>query len=699
MSPTLPRAAAPPAALTELKAPLTLLTLLMLLTLVALTAAPASAETRTETENATAPAPAPAPSPAAAAAALYARAPHITQASISPDGRRLAMLVPQGNGRQALVVQALPIEAAARLVAGFRDIDIRWFRWVNERRLIYGASAPGAYLSGSERGIFAVDSDGKDDRQLVAWVDGINDIGTRIKTRMLDYRWNLLETFDDGSDEVVMAQTTRTETGEPVDTQLLRLDTRTGATKSIGIGVPSAAVAWVFDAAGELRVVATRRLGRLQLYWREGAHANWVRIEDHGAFAADALYPLYLEADGRLIVRARAGADTFGLHRYDLKQRRLDPEPLVQAARYDIGSPIVDDRAHAVVGARLDADRINTVWFSARMAALQKAIDAALPAGRTNRISCARCATSANYLVDSGSDRQPGEYYVYEPARQTLAAVGATRPWIDESSQARRSWHWIQARDGLPLPLVVTHPPGHAHAALPAVVLVHGGPWVRGVDLGWEAEAQFLAARGYRVIEPEFRGSDGLGARHFEAGLKQWGRTMEDDLADAVAWAAGQGLIDPKRVCIVGSSYGGYAALMGPVRDPGVYRCAASFAGITDLRLMFSRWIISDSAAEGREYALPALIGDPQRDAALLARASPIERVAEIKVPLLLAQGRLDLRVPPEHASRFVAAARAAGVAVESVTYDDEGHGWSFEANHADYLARLDAFLARSLAP
>ncbi|MDE2370357.1 MAG: S9 family peptidase [Burkholderiales bacterium] len=644
-------------------------------------------------------APETAPSAAAEVAALYTRKAHIAQVSISPDGQRLAMLVPQGNGRQALVVQELPIAAAARIVAGFRDIDIRWFRWVNERRLIYGASAPGQSLSSRERGILAVDADGKEDRQLVAWVDGINDIGTHIKTRMLDYRWQLLETFDGGGDEVVMAQTTRTEAGEPVDTRLLRLDTRTGATKAIGIGVPGAAVAWVFDAAGELRVVATRRQGRLKLLWREGGSGDWVTVDDQDALAAAALHPVYLEADGRLVVRTRAGGDTFGLFHYDLKRRHLDPEPLAQAARYDIATAIVDDRRHEVVGARLVADRPITAWFSERMAALQKAVDAALPADRSNRIACGRCATSANYLVLSQSDRQPGEYFVYDPQRRTLSALGAVRPWIAESTQARRSWHWTTARDGLPLPLVVTHPPGHDREALPAVVLVHGGPWLRGVDRGWSEEAQFLAARGYRVIEPEFRGSDGLGARHFEAGLRQWGAAMQDDLADAVAWAAAQGLVDAKRVCIVGSSYGGYAALMGPVRNPGVYRCAASFAGVTDLKLMYSRWIISDSSAEGREYALPALIGDPDRDVAMLAQASPIERVAEIKVPLLLAQGRLDRRVPPEHASRFVAAARAAGVAVDSVTYDDEGHGWTYRTHHADFLTRLDAFLAHSLTP
>jgi dipeptidyl aminopeptidase/acylaminoacyl peptidase len=243
----------------------------------------------------------------------------------------------------------------------------------------------------------------------------------------------------------------------------------------------------------------------------------------------------------------------------------------------------------------------------------------------------------------------------------------------------------------------VTHPPGaKADQALPAVVLVHGGPWLRGVDLDWDAEAQFLASRGYRVIEPEFRGSDGYGYKHFNAGWKQWGLAMQDDLADAVQWAAREGLIDPARVCLSGASYGGYAALMSPIAHPGVYRCAASFAGVTDIGLMYTvNW--SDFSQAARKYSMPVLIGDLTKDAELLAKASPLMRVAEIKIPLLLAHGRADRRVPIEHAQQFTAAAWRAGVSVQRIDYSDEGHGFVKPANQADYFGQLEIFLEKSL--
>ena len=171
---------------------------------------------------------------------------------------------------------------------------------------------------------------------------------------------------------------------------------------------------------------------------------------------------------------------------------------------------------------------------------------------------------------------------------------------------------------------------------------------------------------------------------------------MQDDLADAVAWATRERLVDPARVCIVGASYGGYAALMGPARHPDVYRCAVSLVGVTDLDLMFSS-IWSDVPGQSRRYGYGELIGDPVRDAEALRQASPVHRVRDIKVPVMLLQGALDRRVPKEHADAFERAARAAGVALERVDYGDEGHGFNRAANRLDYLRRLEAFLARSL--
>jgi dipeptidyl aminopeptidase/acylaminoacyl peptidase len=249
----------------------------------------------------------------------------------------------------------------------------------------------------------------------------------------------------------------------------------------------------------------------------------------------------------------------------------------------------------------------------------------------------------------------------------------------------------------LPLPVYLTRPAAAKEGEqLPGVVLVHGGPFVRGHNLQWDAEAQFLASRGYLVIETEYRGSTGYGFRHFRAGWKEWGQAMQDDLADAVAWAVQRRLVDPKRVCIAGGSYGGYAALMGPIRNPGVYQCAVSFAGVTDIDLMYSiAW--SDLSEEWKRYGMPQLIGDPKEEGERVTAASPLRQASRIKVPVMLAHGGLDRRVPIDHSRRFRSEAERAGVKVEWVAYADEGHGFVNPANRADYWRRMENFLSRSI--
>ena len=256
--------------------------------------------------------------------------------------------------------------------------------------------------------------------------------------------------------------------------------------------------------------------------------------------------------------------------------------------------------------------------------------------------------------------------------------------------------HRIKARDGLDLPVWVTTPHG-AVTRRPAVVLVHGGPWVRGTHWRWNADAQFLASRGYVVIEPEYRGSAGYGRSHLQAGFRQWGTTMQDDVADAVRWATEKGLVDGMRVCIAGASYGGYATLMGPIRYPELYRCGVAWVAVSDPRLLFEPVWHSDMSREAREFSMPTMIGDPVKDAAMLKEAAPVERAREIKVPMLLAYGSEDKRVPIDHGEQMRAAMRAAGNEPEYVVYAGEGHGWLKVENRIDFWTRVEKFLARNL--
>lgn len=641
---------------------------------------------------------------AAAAAAAppaaedFVRRPALDQVKPSPSGQRLAMVVATNNGRNALAVLDLPPTAPPRIVAQYGDGDIESFQWINDDRLAYFLAEPGARVRSMGAGLLAVDHDGKNERSLIAWRSNITETTTARESRVLDGSWRLLRTLDDGSADVIVAQTQWDNTGEAIGAHLARLNTRDGRLTRLGGGLPGKADSWLFDARGELRALRHYEGPRVRLLVRAPGSDSFEVVDERNWVKDDGLLPLFLDGDDTLVVRTTGKGSTFGLYTYDLKQRRLSDQPLAQVARYDIGRIETDAPARRIVGVHLVADRPMTLWFSDKLQRLQAAVDGALP-GRFNTLACGRCESSAFYVVHSRSDQHPGEYHLFDATRRTLTRLGTERPWLDPATQARRSFHWIAARDGLQMPVVVTHPAGRGDKeALPTVLLVHGGPWARGGSRAWDAESQFLASRGWRVLAPEFRGSSGFGARLFNAGLRQWGRAMQDDLVDALDWAVREGLVDKDRVCIYGGSYGGYAALMAPATHPGRFRCAASFAGVTDIRQMFSS-VVGDWSRDARSLSLVEWIGDPVKDAEALRRVSPVERVAEIKVPVLLVQGSLDQRVPQEQADLFTKAARAAGVALERVDIAEAGHGFAEPQDHADFLRRLEAFLARSLAP
>src|SRR5512137_794884 len=251
----------------------------------------------------------------------------------------------------------------------------------------------------------------------------------------------------------------------------------------------------------------------------------------------------------------------------------------------------------------------------------------------------------------------------------------------------------IPARDGLTLNGYLTLPPGKAFKDLPMVLFVHGGPWARD-RWGFNPYAQWLSNRGYAVLEVNFRGSTGYGKKFLNAGNKQWGKTMQDDLTDAVGWAVKQGWVDPRRVAVMGGSYGGYATLAGLAFTPDVYRCGVDIVGPSNLFTLL---------ATIPPYWAPMLaqfhqrVGDPKADEALLRAASPLFSAERIRAPLLIGQGANDPRVKQAESEQIVAAIEKNGGGVIYVVYPDEGHGFARPENRIDFNARAEAFLADCL--
>ncbi|MEO5935503.1 MAG: alpha/beta fold hydrolase, partial [Duganella sp.] len=511
--------------------------------------------------------------------------PAFNGAVLSPNGRYLAAFVGAKERRDGLAVVDLS-DLSARMVAQFPDTDIGQARWVNNERLLFSTTdkASGQRDLRFGPGLFAVNRDGKGFRQLAMrnspFVTNGND-----NVEMLPWHTYMLN--QDGpqtGEDVYVSDANIARPGILVALDLLRLNTRTA--NADPVEHPGVARAWLLDQNGEPRLVETLDKNIRSIHYLDPATRQWRVLASVDAYTGgnNDFRPLAFGPDGTLYVTANHGGDRAELYRYDLANNKLG-ERLVTLDGFDFrGSLIISN--NKLLGVRVHADAAGTAWFDPAMKALQQTVDAKLP-GTINLITPARRPETPWVLVEAFSDQQPPRFLIYNTETKRMSEVGNVAPDIKPAAMGTRELVHYAARDGLDIPAWLTLPPGGAHKNLPMVVLVHGGPFVRGGSWSWNAEAQFLASRGYAVLEPEFRGSTGYGEKHFRAGWKQWGLKMQDDIADGTRWAIAQGTADAKRVCIAGASYGGYATLMGLINDADLYQCGIDWAGVTDIGLMY----------------------------------------------------------------------------------------------------------------
>lgn len=291
------------------------------------------------------------------------------------------------------------------------------------------------------------------------------------------------------------------------------------------------------------------------------------------------------------------------------------------------------------------------------------------------------------------SDRDPGQFFLYDNTAHKASFLFARMPWIKPEQMAAMEPIALKARDGLALHGYLTRPPGKDEAKnLPLVVFVHGGPYYIRDDWAFDPYVQMLASRGYAVLQVNYRGSGDYGHDFVSAGFREWGGKMQDDVTDATHWAITQGIADPKRICIFGGSYGGYAALEGAVKEPDLYRCAIGYVGVYDLRLMSTRGDIPQSVF-GENY-LKMVLGDDQ---SVLWDRSPIAHLDRLKAKTMLIVGGQDWRVPPVQGEALHSALNKAHIEHEWLYQRTEGHGFYDEKNIEDLFGKVGEFLDRNI--
>ncbi len=594
----------------------------------------------------------------------FFRKPQRTQLRLSPSGRYLAWLEPWQR-RLNLVVEELATGTRSRVTAA-TERDLAGYLWASDERLVYVQDRGGD----ENFRLHSVGRDGTGALDLTPF-DGV--------------QCSLVDDLEDEDDAILFQMNRR----DPHVFDVYRTDARTGEMRLVAEN-PGNVQSWHTDHAGRLRVAVTTDGVQTSVLYRDTEADAWRAVATY--YFKEYARPLLFSFEGQstLIVSSNLGRDTAAIHEYDAQSGR-PTRLLYEHPEVDVAHTLYSRRRRRLTGVAYETDRVDYHFFDPARGALQALVDERLPGRENSLVSHSR--DESRYVVHSGSDRTLGGYWLLDPERCELTHACDLSPWLAEERMAEMRPVRFAARDGLALRGYLTLPPGVPPRDLPLVLHAHGGPWARD-SWGFHPEVQFLASRGFAVLQVNFRGSAGFGRKFLEAGFGQWGLAMQDDLTDAVRWAVDQGIADPRRMAIYGGSYGGYAALSGVVKTPELYACGVSYVGVSNLFTWFAAippyW---------KPYLemLHEMVGHPERDAERLRATSPFFHADRIRVPILVAQGANDPRVPKAESDQIVGALRARGIEVEYLVKDDEGHGFHNEENQFEFYRALERFLSRNL--
>jgi dipeptidyl aminopeptidase/acylaminoacyl peptidase len=594
----------------------------------------------------------------------FFRNPERTAFAISPDGRYISWLGPYERRLNVFVQPAAGGEPVRVTSETARDVG--GYFWKGQR-IVYVKD-----FGGDENfHVVAASLDGSASRDLTP--------GEKVKAEVVDI-------LEDDDDRLIVSHNRRDESVFDV----FRIDLRTGEETLVAEN-PGNIVSWGTDHDGRLRVAGTSDGVNTSLLYRDSEDREFAPIVTTSF--KETVVPLFFTFDNRrLYVASNRGRDKAAVFEFD-PATATEGRMLVESNEADVDALTYSRKRKVLTAARWVTSKVQRKFFDAETEAMFRDVEAKLPEYEIAFTSADRAEDK--FIVAATSDRTPGKRYLYDKATRALTLLADVAPWLPEESLASMQPIRYTARDGLTIHGYLTLPVGVAPRHLPVVLDVHGGPWHRDV-WGYNPEVQFLANRGYAVLQVNFRGSTGYGRKFWEASFREWGRAMQDDLTDGVRWLVDQGIADPARVAIYGGSYGGYAALAGLAFTPDLYAAGIDYVGVSNL-LTFMKAI--PPYWKPMLAMLQEMVGDMEKDEAMLRAASPVFSADRIRAPLLIAQGANDPRVVKSESDQMVDAMRKRGVEVEYIVKDNEGHGFRNEENRFEFYEAMERFLDRHLGP
>ncbi len=623
------------------------------------------------------PAPATAERPAKIAPIAFAKGSGISQMNLSPDGNAIALRAVSAGRVSVAIVDAATHAPKHRLQLPESN-TLEWFDWAGNGKLLLAMSAQTVFF----------DQDVRVSRLYYYDLATGKTIFVGTKNMGLDGDELL---YTDPAGAFVLLSIQRTIYDYP-SVWRFPLDAAPGKSAREVQKARTNVWDWYADSAGVVRMgFQYLPSKKLKIWYRKGAADEFREIakltEETAEDGAWDVLRIVSGSDQGLVLKPD-DSGRIAVRKFDYASRTTG-EVVYSAPGWDVTSAWFDDHDQLIAAFYTD-DRDQVVWFDQDMkvnhARLQKALKG------SDVWVTSRATDDSRMIVWTGHEDDPGGYYVYTAAKKTLDPFSSELPDLDPAQLATPKPVGFTARDGTAIRGYLTLPRGRDPKALPLIILPHGGPFGVRDKLEYSSEVQFLANRGYAVLQPNFRGSDGYGDAFDQLGRGQIGRAMQDDIDDAMDWAVKEGIADPKRVCVVGASYGGYAALWGVIRNPERYRCAASFAGVTD----WNRQLKYDAAFFTRKGAKKWRASVQGSDASFdLDLVSPVQQVARLTRPVLLTHGDADTNVPMKQFRMMEEAAKKAGKPLETLVFAGEGHGFDNPDNQAKWYAALEAFLAR----
>lgn len=606
---------------------------------------------------------------------------------LSPTGEYFAATVPLEDR----TVLAITSRADSKLRATFalgKNSHVGGFWWVSRDRVVIAVAQKFGQLDEPvpTGELYAIGADGGKPAILVGYRIDTQQVGSNIQQKKSEeLSATLIDTLPEDDKNILVAIWPWNE--DPY-TRVERMDVFSGRRVPVA-RAPVRRAEFTTDNASVVRFAHGAGGDNVsKLYHRTGEGAEWILVNDE-ATTHRVEWPLGFAGDNRtayLQVQQAEGTDAVVAYDTVTGERR----ELLRDANVSPAATITEFGPRTVpVGVFLADGKWSTAFFdnSGQEARLYRSLEAAFPGEAVTITSSTDDGKLV--LVSVWSDRNPGDFYIFDTQTKKADFLLARRQWFDPARMAEQVPIHLKSRDGLDLHGYLTLPPGKT-GKLPMIVLPHGGPFGRRDYWGFDNDPQILAAAGYAVLQVNFRGSGGYGRRFHQAGAKQWGGTMQDDLTDATRWAIAQGHADPSRICLYGASYGAYAALVGVAKESALYKCAAGHVGVYDLPTM-QREDARDSRRIGRWSK--EWVGE----GSMLSAASPTNMAQQIKVPVFLSAGGEDVVAPIEHTELMERRLKAAGVPVETLYKKTEGHGFYKPENQQEYYTRLLAFFSKHL--